>query len=198
MNHNLTRTFFNLTQKNLAWCEEFFSINKMKRTFCLLAMMAFFPIIGKGAKESPDLHSLRLEYIQQYIEDAAAKEKLDPLLLKAMIRVESNFNYKAISPVGARGLMQIMPATAVHLGKAKALDKKNPRANVLAGANYIRRMIVLFEGDTKLAIAAYNAGPTAVKKYNGIPPFRETQLYVKKVMNEWEKEKASAFASSSK
>ncbi|MCO5142081.1 MAG: lytic transglycosylase domain-containing protein [Oligoflexia bacterium] len=161
-------------------------------------MMAFFPIIAQGAKESPDLRSLRLEYIQQYIEDAAAKEKLDPLLLRAIIRVESNFNHDAVSRVGARGLMQIMPATALDLGKEKALDKRNPRANVFAGASYIRKMIILFEGDTKLAIAAYNAGPTAVKKYKGVPPYRETQSYVKKVMKEWDKEKASAFASSSK
>ena len=104
--------------------------------------------------------------------------------------MESNFNHKAISRVGAKGLMQLMPPTAEALGSRKALDFKNPRANILAGARYLREMINKFNGDLPLAIAAYNAGPTAVNKYKGIPPFRETQEYVVKVQEMLAKERA--------
>jgi soluble lytic murein transglycosylase-like protein len=132
---------------------------------------------------------IQLEYIQEYVEEAAAKERLEPALLRAIIKVESNFNHKAVSRVGAKGLMQIMPATAKDLGKKKALDHRNPRANILAGAKYIRSMINQFQGDLKLALAAYNAGPNAVIKHKGVPPYKETQGYVWKVLQELKKER---------
>lgn len=157
----------------------------MKRTFSLLATMAAFAIPGNGvAKGKSGLEALRLEYIQDYVEEAAAKERLEPALLRAIIKVESNFNHKAVSRVGAKGLMQILPPTAAELGHKRALDHTNPRANILAGAKYLRAMINEFRGDLPLALAAYNAGPNAVKKYDGIPPYRETQEYVTKVMKE--------------
>jgi len=167
------------------------SIIGMKRTFCLLATMAFStsPSFGSPTKISPYLKNLRLEFIQEYVEEAAAKERLEPALLRAIIRVESNFDHKAVSRVGAKGLMQIMPATAEGIGRAKALDHKNPRANVLAGAHYIRSMINQFQGNLPLAIAAYNAGPTAVAKHGGIPPYKETQAYVVKVLEQLENER---------
>ena len=135
------------------------------------------------------IQAIRLDYIEAYIEEAAVKERLEPALLRAVIRVESNFNHKATSRVGAKGLMQIMPLTAAELGNKKALDHKNPRANILAGSHYLRRMINDFQGDLTKAIAAYNAGPSAVRKYKGIPPFRETRDYVKKVLSQLEAER---------
>lgn len=164
-----------------------FSIKSMKRTFCLLATMAFSVAPLAQAKEISPLKRVRREYIQNYVEEACAKERLEPTLLSAIIQVESNFNHKAVSPVGAKGLMQIMPFTAKELGKVKALDPRDPRANILAGAHYFRELINQFQGDLKLAVAAYNAGPSAVLKHGGIPPYPETQSYVLKVMNEWKR-----------
>jgi soluble lytic murein transglycosylase-like protein len=172
------------------------SIKSMKRTFCLLATMAFFAIPGsvlaspahKGRGPS-FVERIRLDYIESYIEEAATKERLEPALLRAVIRVESNFNHKARSRVGARGLMQIMPFTAEELGNRKALDHHNPRANILAGSHYLRELINQFSGDLKLALAAYNAGPTAVTKHHGIPPFSETRAYVRKVLDQLDDER---------
>jgi soluble lytic murein transglycosylase-like protein len=160
----------------------------MKRTFCLLATMASFAIpLPSHGKSS--LKRLQLEFIQSYVEEAAAKERLEPALLRAVIKVESNFNHRAVSRVGARGLMQIMPATAEDMGRVQALDHRNPRANILAGAHYLRMMINQFQGDLSLALAAYNAGPTAVTRFGGIPPYRETRSYVTKVLEQLEKER---------
>lgn len=176
-------------------------MESMKRTFWLLAMMA--PIAARtvalahlggdaahAAVHVPSLtQRIRLDYIESYIEEAAAKERLEPALLRALIRVESNFNHKAKSRVGARGLMQIMPFTAVELGNKKALDQHNPRANILAGTHYLRELINQFGGDLRLALAAYNAGPNAVAKYHGVPPFSETRSYVRKVMAQLDDER---------
>jgi len=159
----------------------------MKKIFFVLAMMASTPAL---AARSPSLaQRIRLDYIETYIEEAAVKERLEPALLRALIRVESNFNHKATSRVGAKGLMQIMPFTARLLGNKQALDRHNPRANILAGTHYLRALINQFGGDLKLALAAYNAGPTAVAKYGGIPPFTETRLYVRKILNQLEYER---------
>ena len=173
---------------SLAGSQEAFSIDSMKRTFCLLAMMAASAISPEARAKVPPspLRQLRLEFIQSYVEEAAAKERLEPALLRAVIKVESNFNHKAESPVGAKGLMQMMPATAQEVASVKALDSRNPRANVMAGARYLRSLINQFSGDLRLALAAYNAGPGAVLKHKGVPPYRETQAYVTKVMGELE------------
>ena len=143
-----------------------------------------------AAAKAPSLiQRIRLDYIESYIEEAATKETLEPALLRALIRVESGFNHKARSRVGARGLMQIMPFTAEELGNKKALDHHNPRANILAGSHYLRELINQFDGDLRLALAAYNAGPTAVEKYHGIPPYAETRSYVNKVLDQLEDER---------
>lgn len=112
------------------------------------------------------------------IMEAADKYNLDPEMIRAVMRAESAFNAMAISPVGAMGLMQLMPAVAAELG---ADDPMDPRQNIMAGSRYLRQLLNSHRGNVKLALASYNAGPGNVKKYRGIPPFKETRNYVKKV-----------------
>jgi soluble lytic murein transglycosylase-like protein len=117
--------------------------------------------------------------IDQLVMEAANKYQLSPSLLKAIIKVESNFNPKAVSPKGARGLMQIMP---YNFSSLNIRDPFDPRQNIMGGAKYLRQMFDYFESDLVKAIAAYNAGPGNVEKANGIPNIRETRLYVEKVI----------------
>ena len=112
------------------------------------------------------------------IEAAAAKHGIDPALLKGLIRQESNFNPTAGSPAGARGLTQLMPGTAASLG---VTDPTDPVQAIDGGAKYLKQQLDKFGGDVTKALAAYNAGPGAVAKYGGVPPFAETQAYVQKV-----------------
>jgi hypothetical protein len=121
--------------------------------------------------------SYRGEY-DRHIIDAAAHHGVSPDLVKAVIQVESEFDRQAVSSKGARGLMQLMPATARRLGVFDAFD---PRQNIFGGVQYLRMLLDLFQGDVSLALAGYNAGENAVARYRGIPPFRETQGYVNKV-----------------
>jgi hypothetical protein len=112
---------------------------------------------------------------------AANKFKLDSALIKAVIKAESNFNHHAVSPVGAQGLMQLMPATASSL---QVEDAFHPEKNIEGGARYLSYLLKLYKGDLTLALAAYNAGERAVAKYNyNVPPYRETQNYVKRVFS---------------
>lgn len=127
-----------------------------------------------------------MHLIQRYVEEAAAKERLEVPLIRSIIKVESAFDYKAVSHAGAVGLMQIMPKTAQTLGELRALDHTDPRANILAGTRLIRQLINYYRGDLRLALAAYNAGQKAVSRYKGIPPYKETQNYVVKVLRELE------------
>ncbi len=116
------------------------------------------------------------------IERAASRYSLDELLLAAVIEVESAFDAGAISPVGALGLMQVMPSTAELYGYK---DPLNPAANVDLGARYLSRMLDTFDGDLELALAAYNAGPGNVRRFNGVPPFQETKTYVGRVLSRY-------------
>lgn len=113
------------------------------------------------------------------IDQAARRHRVDPALLTALVRQESGFRPDAVSSAGARGLTQLMPATAREVGVS---DPSDPRQALDGGALYLRRMLDRFGGDEKLALAAYNAGPGAVSRYGGIPPYAETQRYVTNVM----------------
>jgi hypothetical protein len=113
------------------------------------------------------------------IRRAAAANQVDIALVKAVMHVESGFNPNAVSPKGASGLMQLMPETAERYGVDDIFD---PVQNVQAGARYLRDLLVMFKNNHRLAIAAYNAGESAVRRHNGIPPYDETRDYVRKVL----------------
>lgn len=123
---------------------------------------------------------------KQLVSQAADNNGLPATLLHLVARAESGYDPKAISPKGAIGIMQLMPATAASLNA----DPHNPEENVEAGARFLRELLIQYKDhpdQLRLALAAYNAGPGAVKRYNGVPPYRETQLYVEKIVNAYRK-----------
>ncbi len=120
----------------------------------------------------------RMRIIQKAVDEASKRFHVPKKLLYGIIKTESSFNPQAVSKAGAVGLMQLMPQTALELGVKNIFDIKQ---NIMGGAKYIAKLLKEFK-DYKKALAAYNAGPGNVKKFNGIPPFKETQNYVKKVL----------------
>jgi soluble lytic murein transglycosylase-like protein len=121
-------------------------------------------------KPEPPFHRLILQ--------AADTHNIEPALIKAVILAESNYNPRAVSKRGARGLMQLMPRTAAALGVEDIFD---PAENINGGVKYLRQLLDRFDNDVRLALAAYNAGSRHVRNYNGVPPFNATRLYIKKV-----------------
>lgn len=135
----------------------------------------------RGPLAAPDLHALVL--------GAGRAHGIDADLLHSIIRAESAGDARAVSRTGARGLMQLMPATATAMGVA---DSFAPEQNVAGGAAYLDRLLTLYHDDIVLAVAAYNAGPGAVARFHGVPPYRETRLYVARVVREFNRRKLAA------
>jgi soluble lytic murein transglycosylase-like protein len=127
----------------------------------------------------PSVSGRKAEHLyHMFIIQTASHYQVDPALIKAIIMAESGYNTKAVSKRGAKGLMQLMPQTAQSLGVE---DIFNPRQNITGGVQYFKHLVNRFNGDVKLALAAYNAGSRNVRNYNGVPPFKATRSYIKKV-----------------
>ena len=141
-----------------------------------------------GRRTSPEKHSPvatgseRLHRYDTLIRGAARRYQLPESLIRAVVHTESNYNPRAVSRVGAMGLMQLMPATARYLGVSQPFD---PRQNIYGGAKFLRILANSFNGDMVLVVAAYNAGAGWVRKHRGVPPFAETRAYVKSVFRRY-------------
>lgn len=170
---------------------DFFSVMTGFTTVAPNTIQAIEQFLGHPSSQTVDvLHSdkVRSSSNRKYgltdydaiIKEAAKTYNVDEKLIHAIIKMESNYNPRAKSRAGAVGLMQLMPQTAKALG---VTDRYDARQNIFGGTKYIRQMLDMFNGNLKLALAAYNAGPGNVKKYGGIPPFKETKNYVRKVID---------------
>jgi soluble lytic murein transglycosylase-like protein len=137
------------------------------------------PLTGSVAVEATNFTALRPEQAyEQLIQEAARLYNISPALIRAVMRTESQFDPNAVSPVGAQGLMQLMPALAKEMGVTDPFD---PRDNIIGGAKYLKQLLDSHRGNVSLTLASYNAGPGNVKRYRGIPPFKETRNYVRKI-----------------
>jgi soluble lytic murein transglycosylase-like protein len=144
------------------------------------AVMAKSPLLANYARNgAPDLDDV--------VNAASGRYRLDPDLVNSVIKAESGFNARAVSPKGARGLMQLMPGTASQLGVPNAFD---PQANVEGGTKYLRELLERYDFDLVKALAAYNAGPQRVEQFGGVPPYYETRVYVARIVRDFNKKKA--------
>jgi len=139
-----------------------------------------------GSTKSGSAKFVPAPALNQVVNSASAAYHLDPDLVNSVIHAESGFNSRAVSPKGARGLMQLMPGTANQLGVNDAFD---PQANVTGGSRYLRELLERYNFDLVKALAAYNAGPQRVEQYRGVPPFRETRAYVARIVHEYNAKK---------
>ena len=139
-----------------------------------------------GSAKSGSAKFVPAPALNQVVNSASAAYHLDPDLVNSVIHAESGFNSHAVSPKGARGLMQLMPGTANQLGVNDAFD---PQANVTGGSRYLRELLERYNFDLVKALAAYNAGPQRVEQYRGVPPFRETRAYVARIVHEYNTKK---------
>jgi len=124
--------------------------------------------------------------LNQVVNSASGKYRLDPDLVNSVIKAESGFNVRAVSPKGAQGLMQLMPGTASQLGVPNAFD---PQANVEGGTRYLRELLERYNFDLIKALAAYNAGPRRVERFGGVPPYDDTRAYVARIVRDFNKKK---------
>lgn len=129
--------------------------------------------------------------LNEAVRAASGTYRLDPDLVNSVIRAESGFNVRAVSPKGAQGLMQLMPQTASQLGVQNAFD---PQANIEGGTRYLRELLERYDFDLIKALAAYNAGPERVERYGGVPPYYETKAYVASIVRDFNKKKLAAKA----
>ena len=142
------------------------------------------PAVSTEVSKSLEGFSTGDAKVDSFIVESAARNGVDPLLLYSIMHRESSFKRMAVSPKGARGLMQLMPGTAARFGVANIFD---PRQNIEGGARYVRFLLDTFDGDVRLALAGYNAGEGAVMKYgNRVPPYSETQEYVRRISERYE------------
>ncbi len=146
----------------------------------------FQKILDSKVENKKDSTSISRTEINDLISKYSDKNGLDEDFVKAVINQESGFNPNATSKCGAMGLMQLMPSTAEGLGVKNAYDAEQ---NIEGGTKYLKGLMDRFNNDKSLALAAYNAGPNAVKKYGGIPPYAETQNYVKNILSKYDKMK---------
>jgi soluble lytic murein transglycosylase-like protein len=141
----------------------------------------FEPDLSRQAAATQNLSGM-----PELITRASGRYRLDPDLVNSVIRAESGFNPKAVSPKGAQGLMQLMPKTASNLGISNPFD---PRANVDGGTRYLRELLERYNFDLIKALAAYNAGPQRVEQYHGVPPYYETQAYIARIVRDFNRKK---------
>ena len=160
-------------------------VRKVVVTPAASAMAAVSSEVQPGSGEAPVAAKPQAvtapQALRKLADDAAGRHGVDPLLVDSVIRVESNYNPLAVSPKGAEGLMQLIPATARRFGVTNSFDVKE---NIEAGVTYLKYLLDMF-GDDRRAVAAYNAGESAVMRYGDVPPYRETMNYVSRVGKAW-------------
>jgi len=158
------------------------SLEAVSKTFSVpepvSSLTIIVDLVARNLSEPVDGKAVSLRY-ERHIEKVAEAHGVPPALVMAVIHAESGFNPRAVSPKGAVGLMQVMPATSDMVGIEDPFD---PNDNIRAGVRYLKDLLKMFDGNETLAVAAYNSGPNKVKKYGGVPPFKETRIYIERVL----------------